>query len=609
MEGIHDIPFSESTITEEVPLIITTPTVSLLKRRYRNTRKCITSKAALLVLLWAFILPPGYVALIHPELLHLEFLKQASKYAIHPTVLLLLIVQCFFPLAGHLADTKIGRYKTIILSLWITMLALLATFLGAQLLFLTSLDLLGIKVNVSLSVIGGALLVAGFVLLILGNAGFSANIIQFGLDQLYEAPGEDQSLFIHWYFWANSTAELIIGAILNLLQTVSTTKDLLITRTCLFVLVPATVISVLALTLYITNRKKYWFLIEPRRPNMYRLVHKVTQFSLQHKAPLNRSAFTYCEDELPLGLDLGKNKYGGPFTTEQVEEVKAFYGIVKVLFAVGLVVFTEMSIEFLQHSYERHALGNPLFVPKHINGHQEEGDNYTSNPQISTVFFGGNIIYSLITCVCIPLYLIVLRPLFINHIPGMLKRIGIGMILIVLSSISTLILDIIIETEIKVFGCTFDDNNNYTYANSTKHPLPTELERSIAYVPLFQEVLSALSNMLISIGAYEFICSQSPSSMKGVLIGLLYAIRGLAGILTYSLIIFLSLGWHTALLPSCDIIYNVVIALISLVAMVVYVTVAKKYKFKVRDEPCNDYRYVDDYYYKIHQHKLKLNED
>ena len=62
------------------------------------------------------------------------------------------------------------------------------------------------------------------------------------------------------------------------------------------------------------------------------------------KIPVQRSAFTYCEDDLPSGLDLGKEKYGGCFTTEQVEDVKAFYGILKVLFSFGIVDFAADSI-------------------------------------------------------------------------------------------------------------------------------------------------------------------------------------------------------------------------------------------------------------------------
>ena len=44
------------------------------------------------------------------------------------------------------------------------------------------------------------------------------------------------------------------------------------------------------------------------------------------------------EDELPSRLDLGKEKYGGPFTIEQVEDVKAFLGILHVLLTIDLIL-------------------------------------------------------------------------------------------------------------------------------------------------------------------------------------------------------------------------------------------------------------------------------
>ena len=30
-----------------------------------------------------------------------------------------------------------------------------------------------------------------------GLVGFSANVVQFGMDQLHDSPGEDRTLFIH----------------------------------------------------------------------------------------------------------------------------------------------------------------------------------------------------------------------------------------------------------------------------------------------------------------------------------------------------------------------------------------------------------------------------
>ena len=54
-----------------------------------------------------------------------------------------------------------------------------------------------------------------------------------------------------------------------------------------------------------------------------------------------RSAFTYCEDKLPSRIDFGKTKYGGPFTTEQVEDVKTFLRLL-VIISVGSYLFGEV---------------------------------------------------------------------------------------------------------------------------------------------------------------------------------------------------------------------------------------------------------------------------
>ncbi len=62
--------------------------------------------------------------------------------------------------------------------------------------------------------------------------------------------------------------------------------------------------------------------IEPASKNPVKTVFRVLKFAAKHKHPVRRSAFTYCEDEWPSQLDFGKSKYGGPFATEEVEDVK-----------------------------------------------------------------------------------------------------------------------------------------------------------------------------------------------------------------------------------------------------------------------------------------------
>ena len=89
------------------------------------------------------------------------------------------------------------------------------------------------------------------------------------------------------------------------------------------------------------------FLRDPGSRNPYRLVYNVIHFVRKHSSPIQRSAITYCEDELPSSLDLGKEKYGGPFTVEQVENVKVFVSILKVLVSLGPIFAVEKSTNVL----------------------------------------------------------------------------------------------------------------------------------------------------------------------------------------------------------------------------------------------------------------------
>ena len=215
-----------------------------------------------------------------------------------------------------MADVKFGRYKTIVTSICIVLVSLI--FLSA-----------GISVFT----------------LYLGLIGFTANVVQFGMDQLHDSPGEDRTLFIHWYVWTYFGSMLVGQLTWN--WTLYFPWVLIALSTFIYL----TPITVLPITLCLVRCKRRWFLVEPGQYNPYKLVYRVTKFARQHKTPVDRSAFTYCEDEVPMGLDLGKEKYGGPFTTEQVEDVKAFYGILKVLFSIGVVFFLDFAADSTLHYY------------------------------------------------------------------------------------------------------------------------------------------------------------------------------------------------------------------------------------------------------------------
>ena len=62
----------------------------------------------------------------------------------------------------------------------------------------------------------------------------------------------------------------------------------------------------------------------------------VLNFARKNRYPRNRSALTYWEDNFPSRLDLGKEKYGGPFTEEGVENVKTFLMLIPLTFVSSL---------------------------------------------------------------------------------------------------------------------------------------------------------------------------------------------------------------------------------------------------------------------------------
>ena len=79
---------------------------------------------------------------------------------------------------------------------------------------------------------------------------------------------------------------------------------------------------------FYTTKKHY---IQKAGLNPFKNIYEVLKYSWKHKVPEHRSAFTYWEEDIPRRIDLGKNKYGGPFTNEEVEDTKTFLRILPLL--------------------------------------------------------------------------------------------------------------------------------------------------------------------------------------------------------------------------------------------------------------------------------------
>ena len=134
----------------------------------------------------------------------MDFLQLASRLSVMVGFGILFLA---YPLLGHLADVYLTRYRTLKVS-YVTLT--IASCAAVAYWTVNSIASLVFKYEgfhqhqtvVILSVL--------IIVYIIGLGLFEANAIQFGLDQLLEAPTPKLISFIHWYYWSQNVAGLIL---------------------------------------------------------------------------------------------------------------------------------------------------------------------------------------------------------------------------------------------------------------------------------------------------------------------------------------------------------------------------------------------------------------
>ena len=163
---------------------------------------------------------------------------------------------------------------------------------------------------------------------------FEANALQFGLDQLLEAPTPKLIAFIHWYYWTQNVVQLVVMYITVGWKIIEASMNLyeahFIQNSLIFTAIAILGLAVVG-SLALLHKSKRHFYILRTGLNPFKNIYKVLKYSWNHKVPEHRSAFTYWEEDIPRRIDLGKNKYGGPFTNEEVEDTKTFLRILPLL--------------------------------------------------------------------------------------------------------------------------------------------------------------------------------------------------------------------------------------------------------------------------------------
>ena len=92
-----------------------------------------------------------------------------------------------------------------------------------------------------------------------------------------------------------------------------------------------------------------------------------------------------------------------------------------------------------------------------------------------------------------------------------------------------------------------------TYYLSLNSSEPLDINSMFLFVPNF---FNSCGFLIFHIAVFEFICSQSPHSMKGLMIGVFYAIEGIFQFLGTLLFMFPFVSWNSSSsFPSCGFAY------------------------------------------------------
>ena len=417
---------------------------------------------------------------------------------------------------------------------------------------------------------------------------FEANAIQFGLDQLLEAPTPKLIAFIHWYYWTQNAVQLVV-TYLGIGWKITETHSILasLSRHKSHIMKNSSALAIAAIlglaavgSLVLLHKSKRHLYILRAGLNPFKNIYKVLKYSWNHKAPQHRSAFTYWEEDIPRRIDLGKNKYGGPFTNEEVEDTKTFLRILPLLLCL----------------FGYHLAGDGYSAPDQL-----QRTSCPSLPVLLLIVFNPLHISTLVVVVGIPLYRLIINKCsrYIKKV-RMLTKMWIGLYL----SLVQVVLYIIVVIN--------HDSKYWSEHSSTAYVLNNDFNPLYHYSPenmcirirlesittdnpvdntylwfIIPQLLNGLSSLLVSMTVFEFICAQAPRTTQGLLIGLWYA--------TFS-IRYLLVGLVDTLLieKTFWLIFEGVKVFLILVSVMLFSCVSRRYRYRQRDEIVNVQGMIED---------------
>ncbi|XP_077867801.1 solute carrier family 15 member 4-like [Saccoglossus kowalevskii] len=442
---------------------------------------------------------------------------------------------------GWLADTTLGRFKTIVLSLLIYMVGITFWPVLGYASFQCKYNndrkfLIGLCGQRDWIDVDGSwtmfeeycawVVIFALFITSVGAGSVRANLAPFGADQVKHEGPEVTRAFFNWYYWAINVGSLIaLGVVAYIQQNVNFFLGFLLPAGAIAV---AFIVFFLGRVCYVVKRPAGSVLTNTCRIicTAFRNRKRRQEYLIDHDS--------YDLNPSPSFLDMAKIRYGGCFHESSVEDVKALSKVIPVFISLipYWMVYFQMQTTFLLQGLHMRVSG--------------PNENLTTTPSnmYSVIHFSKDFQFPaawltlfdvVLLLILIPVMDRVIYPCLDKrgcHL-SMLKRIAIGMIFSVLAMICAGGLEIIRK------NCWENDDD----CKWTEEISGTEYQAAKLWIfwQIPQYTLIGISEVFASVAGLEFAYSNSPKSMQGLIMGLFCLSSGIGSFLGSGLLFLVSL--------------------------------------------------------------------
>ena len=486
------------------------------KQWWRRSPNTCCSKKILLLLVWQVLFNFSWTVL--------AFAVIPNQIVLHTSVIVSYILA---PLVGWLADVRFGRFEII-------RFGSITSFLASILYYFAMLTGGGD------STLSTVLSSVAFVVVSFAYTCYSAAMLPFITDQIIGATSDELSAVVRWFYWAEYLGLGLSKCFVYFCRE-SNLENIYVGSTLIFAVCFAVIIISDCLC-------QQWLDRTHKVTNPIKLIIQVLNYTRKHSYPERRSAFTYIDEEQPTRMDYGKEKFGGPFTEEEVEDVKT------VLRLLPLVICLSLSVCILEVS--------PIVYLFNYNRH------------ISVLNDG--IVSWLFPLLLIPLYQLLLYRCFRSCSPSMLRWISTGLFMGTLGF-----------SLLSAFGVVgvIVSHYEHKYMSCTNYYATTPGDHVEWYWKLGPSILYGIGKTISGVLLFELIIAQSPDKMKGFAIGIVLFIRAIIFCFTIKL--------AQMMFTLCS---DLVTVTGLVVLFVVFLVLSKRYTLRERNREINIQAIVEEHY-------------